>query len=160
MAIPTDPLTYVETLFTGILQTAFNSTPYQGDIAILNGQSDGVRSVPCVIVYAGGANVPAELPDWVRNYEVEVAVLVLTQAHIPPAPSNEPVKGLTDHRAVVQLVMDKLRDTPAVKAAAAADGHLVYDVQPKAGQPDLEDSKFGTEITLTATIALDLPPSP
>jgi hypothetical protein len=56
--------------------------------------------------------------------------------------------------------MDKLRDTAAVKAAAAAAGHLVYDVQPKAGQPDLEDSKFGTEVTLTCTIALDLAPSP
>lgn len=160
MAIPTDPLTYVESLFSGVLANAFTSTPYAGNVAILNGQNDTARTVPCVIVYAGSANVPAELPDWVRNYEVEVAVLVLTQAHIPPPPSTEPVKGLTDHRAVVQLVMDKLRDTTAVKAAAAADGHLVYDVQPKAGQPDLEDSKFGTEITLTATIALDLPPSP
>jgi hypothetical protein len=158
MSIPTDPLTYVESLLGSIISTAFDDTPYEGQVAILNGQNDTARTVPCAIVYASSANIPSELPDWLRNYEVEIAVLVLTQAHVPPPSSPEPVKGLTDHRAVVQLVMNKLRDTAGVKAAAAAAGHLVYDVQPKSGQPDLEDSKFGTEINLTVTIALDLPP--
>lgn len=157
MTTPTDPLTYVESLFAGILANAFDSTPYAGAVSIVTGMNDAERTVPCAIVYASNAGIPTELPDWLRNYEVEVAVLVLSQAHIPPPPSSEPVKGLADHRAIVQLVLNKLRDTAGIKAAAAADGHKVYDVQPKAGQPDLEDSKFGTEITLTCTLVLDLP---
>lgn len=157
MSIPTDPICYVESLFAGVLANAFDATPYAGDVAIITGMNDTQRTVPCVIVYASNAGVPNELPDWLRNYEVEVAVLVVSQAHIPPPPSTEPVKGLDDHRALVSLVMNRLRDTAGVKAAAAAAGHKVYDVQPKAGQPDLEESKFGTEISLTVTIALDLP---
>lgn len=157
MTTPTDPIAYCESLFAGLLSTAFDDTPFEGQVAVITGMNDTQRTIPCVIVYASNAAVPPELPDWLRNYEVDLGILILSQAHIPPPPSTEPIKGLADHRTLVQTVLNRLRNTPAVKSAAAAQGHMVYEVVPKAGQPELEESKFGTEITMTVTLVLDLP---
>lgn len=153
--IPTNPLNYVESLVSGILSSAFDSTPYAGQIALLTGQNDQQRTCPGVVVYASTARTPTELPDWLRNYEVSLAVLVLSPADDAP---GETICGLPVHRELVELVMNRLRDTPAIQAQATADGHKVYEVEPEAQQPDMEDRKFGTEINVTIRLVLDLPP--
>lgn len=154
--IPTNPLNYTESLFLGILSTAFVDTPYAGKISFMTGQNDQERTSPGVVIYAATADTPSELPDWLRNYIVSLTVLVISPADVVEA---ETVSGLPAHREIVQLVLDKLRDTPGIQAQAALDGHKVYDVEPKATQPDMEDRKFGTEIQVTVNIVLDLEPA-
>lgn len=154
--IPTNPLNYCESLFQSVLAGAFDDTPYEGKITLMTGQDDQGRVSPGVIIYAGNADTPAELPDWLRNYIVTLAVLVISPAD---QVEGETVSGLSAHREIVQLVMNKLRNTPAVQSQAALDGHKVYDVEPKAQQPDMEDRKFGTEIQVTVNLVLDLEPA-
>lgn len=154
--IPTNPLNYAETLFVGVLQNAFVDTPYAGKVSFMTGQSDSERVSPGVIVYAATAQTPDELPDWLRNYEVSLTCLVISPAD---AIESETVSGLAAHREIVQLVMDKLRDTEAIQTQAALDGHKVYDVEPQQSQPDMEDRKFGTEIKVVVNMVLDLEPA-
>lgn len=154
--IPTNPLNYCESLFQGILNTAFDDTPYAGLITLMTGQNDQGRVSPGVIIYASTADTPAELPNWLRNYQVGLTVLVISPAD---AVEGETVSGLTAHREIVQLVMDRLRDTEAIQQQAVTDGNKVYDVEPKAQQPDMEDRKFGTEIQVTVNLVLDLEPA-
>ncbi len=153
--IPTNPLNYTESLLLGIVQNAFVDTPYAEKVSFMTGQSDAERVSPGVIIYAASATTPDELPDWLRNYQVAVTCLVISPADLVAGE----VSGLPAHREIVQLVMNKLRNTASIQAQAALDGHKVYDVEPQQSQPDLEDRKFGTEIKALVSLVLDLQPA-
>ena len=157
---PTNPLTYTEAMLASIISTHLDPITEWEGVAVHTGQDDGKRTVPCVIAYAAAANTPAELPDFLRNYEVQCTLIVESKADPQPG-DPDMVAGIAKHRDLVQDVMDALRNVSAIKAAAAAAGHKVYDVEPQANQPQLNDENrtFQTEISMVLTMVFDLPPT-
>jgi hypothetical protein len=157
---PTNPLTYVDGLLAAQVTAYLAETDWAGKVAVHTGENDGERTVPCVVTYAAMASTPADVPDFLRNYEVQCTVMVESKAD-PQPDAPEEVAGLAMHRDIVQDVMDCLRDVEAFKTAAAADGHKVYEVQPQANQPELlEDSRsFQTSISFLIVMVFDLQPA-
>lgn len=156
---PTNPLTYAEALLKAQLEIHLSGTEF-ASVQILTGESDLEKAVPCVVAYAASANCPSELQDFLRNYEVQCTLQVESKADYQAELPNE-VTGISKHRELVQDVMDCLRDVQAIKQAAEADGHLVYDVQPEAQQPELNDENrtFQTNISFLIVMVFDLPPA-
>lgn len=154
----TEPRTWTENLIGTVLQGVFDDTPYAGT-PILLGMSQGIRTFPSVVAYCSSANVPPEFPDWFRNYNLQVTVLVGSQADDNTASpeSPQPVSGLEAHRELVSLVIARLSDLSAFQTAAEAQGCAVYDVTVGGIQEDREDRRFGSGTTLEIKAALDLP---
>lgn len=152
---PTNPLTYVDALLKTRVETYLATTSFSA-VPVHTGESDGKRTVPCVVTYAATATTPAEVPDFLRNYDVQCVVTVETKADIQP--DGLQVSGLSKHRELVQDVMDAVRNVTALKEAAAAAGHQIYEVQPVVQQPELveETRAFQTNITLTISMVFDL----
>lgn len=159
MSKPTNPLTYVDSLLQGIVSTHLATITEWEDVSVLTGESDGTRTVPCAICYAASAQTPNDLPIFLRNYEVQAVISIESKADPQPGESDM-VAGLTKHRDLVQDVMDALRNVTAIKAAAAAAGHKIYEVFPTAQQPNLQDENrsFRTDIDIQVNLVLDLAP--
>lgn len=157
MSKPTNPLTYIDSLIQSKVAAHLATIPEWEDVGVFTGESDGTRSVPCVICYASSAPTPAGLPIFLRNYDVQVAVSIESKADAQPGDETL-VAGLTKHRDLVQDVMDCLRNVAALKAQATADGHRIYEVFPTAQQPSLQDENraFRTDIDITICLVTDL----
>lgn len=155
---PTNPLTYVESLLKARIETQLASSSF-ASVPVHTGESDGKRTVPCVVAFAATATTPADIPDFLRNYEVQTVLTVESKADIQPDGSQ--VAGLGKHRDLVREVMDAVRDVSGLKAAAAAAGHKIYDIQPVVQQPELveETRSFQTNVTITIAMVFDLPPA-
>lgn len=154
---PTNPLTYVDGLLAAHVTSYLSGTDFATSVAVHTGESDGQRTVPCVVTYAAAANTPGDLPDFLRNYEVQCTVMVESKADAQPD-DPDAVAGLAKHRELVQDVMDALRDVEAFKVQAALDGHKVYEVQPQANQPEMveESRSFQTVISFLIVMVFDL----
>lgn len=157
MSKPTNPLTYIDGLLQSKVAAHLATIPEWASVGVFTGESDGIRSVPCVICFASSAPTPAGLPIFLRNYDVQVVVSVESKADAQPGDETM-VAGLTKHRDLVQDVMDCLRNVEAIKAQATTDGHRIYDVFPTAQQPSLQDENraFRTDIDLVITLVTDL----
>lgn len=158
MSKPTNPLTYIDGLLQGKVAAHLATIPEWESVGVFTGESDGERSVPCVICYASSAQTPAGLALFLRNYDVQCVVSVESKAD---AQADDPtlVAGLTKHRDLVQDVMNALRDVNALKSQATTDGHKIYDVLPTAQQPSLQDENraFRTDIDIVIGLVTDLP---
>lgn len=154
----TEPRTWAENLIGTVLQGVFDDTVYEGT-PILLGISQGARTFPSVIAYCSSANVPPEFPDWFRNYNLQVTVLIGSQADDNTASpeSPQPVSGLEAHRQLVALVIARLSDVAAFQSAATAQDCAVYDVLVSGLQEDREDRRFGSGFVIEIKAALDLP---
>lgn len=154
----TEPRTWAENLVGSVLAGVFDETAYEGT-PILLGMSQGQRVFPSVIAYCSAANVPPEFPDWFRNYNLQVTVLIGSQADdntaSPEAP--QPASGLLAHREMVSLVIARLADLQLFQDAAAEDGAAVYDVTVQGVLEDREDRRFGSAASIEIKAALDLP---
>lgn len=159
MSKPTNPLTYIDGLLQSKVAAHLATIEEWEGVAVLTGESDGERIVPCVICYASSAPTPAGLPIFLRNYDVQAVVSIESKADAQPDDPTQ-VAGLTKHRDLVQDVMDALRNVTALKTQAAADGHQIYEVYPTAQQPSLQDDNrcFRTDIDLTIGLVTDLAP--
>jgi len=159
MATPTSPINYTEAMLVSLLSTAFDETIYEGLIPVRNGMTDEKRTNPQVICYAQNANTPGELKHWMRNFEVDAVVEIFSKADVQV---DDPTTGLAAHRAIVEVLMDRLRDTEAAATIVQADGHKLYEIEPTASSPELEGElrTFGTMINLKVCLVLDLPTPP
>lgn len=157
MSKPTNPLTYVESLLQGAVAAHLATIPEWEPVAVYTGESDGDRAVPCAICYASSAQTPSGLPIFLRNYDVQCVISIESKADAQPGDESL-VAGLAKHRDLVQDVMDVLRDVTALKTAATAAGHKIYEVIPNAQQPNLQDENrsFRTDIDITISLVLDL----
>lgn len=156
MATPTSPINYTEAMLAELLSTAFDETAYAGLIPIRNGMTDEKRTNPQVICYAQTANTPGELKHWMRNFEVDAVVEIFSKADVQ---ADDPTTGLAAHRQIVEIVMDRLRDTEAAAEIVQGDGHKLYEIEPTVSTPELEGElrTFGTMINLKVCLVLDLP---
>ena len=156
---PTNPLTYVDGLLAAQVSSYLAETDFDGKVAIHTGENDGKRTVPCVVTFAAVANTPGDLPEFLRNYEVQCNLMVESKADQQDDPNE--VSGLSAHRELVQDVMDALRDVASLKAQAVADGHRIYEVQPQANQPEMQEESrsFQTVISCLIVMVFDLQPA-
>lgn len=157
MSKPTNPLTYIDGLLQSKVAAHLSTIEEWASVGVFTGESDGERTVPCVICYASSAPTPAGLPIFLRNYDVQCVVSIESKADAQPDDETL-VAGLTKHRDLVQDVMDCLRDVASLKAQAQTDGHRIYEVFPSAQQPSLQDENrsFRTDIELTICLVTDL----
>lgn len=161
MSKPTNPLTYTESLLQAKIAAHLGTIPEWESVGVFTGESDGERTVPCVICYASAAPSPAALPIFLRNYDVQCVISVESKADAQPGDETL-VAGLTKHRDLVQDVMDCLRNVTALKQQAETDGHKIYNAFPSTQQPSLQDENrsFRSDIDLTIELVTDLPEAP
>lgn len=158
MSKPTNPTTYIDGLLSNAVAAHLATLSEWSSVGVHTGESDGERSVPCVICYAASAQVPSGLPLFCRNYDVQAVVTVESKADAQAGDSTL-VAGLAKHRDLVQDVMNCLRNTTALKTQVATDGHKLYEIYPTSQQPNLQDDNrcFRTDIDINLCIVLDLP---
>jgi hypothetical protein len=158
MSKPTNPTTYIDSLLSNAVSAHLATLPEWESVGVFTGESDAQRTVPCVICYAGSAQVPAGLPLFCRNYDVQAVVTIESKADAQAGDATL-VAGLAKHRDLVQDVMNCLRNTTAITAQVAADGHKLYEIYPTSQQPNLQDENrcFRTDIDISLCIVLDLP---
>lgn len=154
----TEPRTWAENLCGEVLAGVFDGTDYEG-VPVLLGQSEDKKTCPSVVAYCSQATVPADLPGWFRNYQLEMIIAVGSQAHNnTESPEGQQLaSGLAAHKEMVALVMSKLSDENAFKTAELAAGHGIYFVEIGAVNEEREGLNFGSGIPVTIYAALDLP---
>jgi hypothetical protein len=109
-------------------------------VPVLEGQSPGERTLPCVIVYADRQNFPEQFPP--GACEITLKIYILTQA------DDEDVRSQNARVAAVLALLSESDSLLDELRSAALPLPQLYDIQIQSHDEGRESRHFGSVITV------------
>lgn len=117
---------------------------------VVKGITDGLRSMPSIVVYANNASKPMELgANQLGNYHVKLEIFVYSSA------DDETLQA---HRERVSKVHGLMSDLIALKALWLLNEGKLYQMWIEEDEEGMHSRNYGNRIVYT--IVAVLPPSP